>query len=67
MTLIHEVNARGQHRIVIVNDDKEVNAGEWSEAVDLAVNGKFFGNSDPGNGLPPGIFQVKEFTHQVLA
>lgn len=68
MTLIHEVNPEGQHRIVRVNDNGTNDAGDWAEGRDLARLEKWLANATPGiDGLPAGIFTVKGVDYQVLA
>ena len=66
MTLIHEHNPQGQHRIVLVKEDGTNEAGEWAETRVLATKGKWFANADVGTPLPPGIFTVREASYQVL-
>ena len=68
MTLIHEVNKEGQHRIVCVKDDGTNEVGEWAEGRDLAGLNDWRANTTPGiDGLPAGIFKAKEVPYQVLA
>ena len=67
MTLIHEMNLQGQHRIHIVEEGKEVDAGEWAQGHELAEHKGYFANSDFSNHLPPGIFRVREHAYQVVA
>ena len=67
ITLMHEIQENGQHRIVAVAEDGTNSVGKWAPAHELAQHLGLFGNTDYGNGLPPGIFQVKERPHQVLA
>ena len=66
LTLIHEHNAEGQHRIVIVAADGTNKPGEWVEARRLATNLHLFACADPSLGLPAGIFTCSEKPHQVL-
>lgn len=67
LTFMHEFNAEGQHRIVAVSTEGTNSAGEWVEARRLAQHLNLFANADPSNGLPAGIFTVREQAHQVLA
>lgn len=68
MTLIHELTAAGQHRIVQVNDDGTNKTGDWVETRELAELDKYLANaSAEHNGLPPGIFTVRECAYQSLA
>lgn len=66
ITLIHEVNKLGEHRIVAVSSDGTNSAGEWAAAHNLATHLDVLANADPDSGLPLGIFKVKEVAHQVL-
>lgn len=66
LTLIHEVNSLGEHRIVAVANDGTNGAGEWAPAHKLAFHLDVIANADPDNGLPLGIFKTKEVAHQVL-
>ena len=67
LTLIHEFNAKGQHRIVAVADDGTNSTGEWVSTTDFAHHLDLHANADPVNGLPAGIFKTREASHQVLA
>lgn len=66
VTLIHEHNA-GQHRIVAMASDGTNSASEWQELRNLCHHLDVVANADPDNGLPIGIFRVREVPHQVLA
>lgn len=67
LTLIHEFNSKGQHRIVCMSDDSTNSAGDWAEPHDLAHHLNLHASADPSNGLPAGIFTTSEKKHQVLA
>lgn len=67
LTVIHEFNASGQHRIVCVADDGTNKAGEWAPTADLATCLNLYANADPASPLPAGVFKVREVAHQVLA
>ena len=66
LTLIHEMTAAGQHRIVAVADDGTNSAGEWVETRQLAQHLDVLANADSTLPLPPGIFKVKEVPYQAL-
>lgn len=66
LTLLHEQNSAGQHRIVAVADDGTNKAGEWAPIAELATLLDCYANADPASPLPPGIFTVREKPHQVL-
>ena len=66
LTLIHESNSAGQHRIVAVASDGTNSSGEWQDVRKLAAHLDVFANSDADNSLPLGIFKVREVSHQVL-
>lgn len=67
LTLIHEHNATGQHRIIVMAEDGTNSSGPWAEAHQLAHHLDLHASADPSFGLPPGIFRTKELAHQVLA
>ena len=66
LTLIHETNNTGQHRIVAIATDGTNSNGDWQDVRKLASHLDTFANSDADNGLPLGIFKVREVFHQVL-
>ena len=66
ITLIHEVNGLGEHRIVAICSDGTNSAGEWAVAHKLASHLDVLANADPDSGLPLGVFKIKEVAHQVL-
>lgn len=67
MTLIHEYNDKGQHRIVAVADDGTNSHGDWAETHQIAQHLDLYACADPESGLPAGIFKTREVNHQVLA
>lgn len=67
LTLVHEMNSKGQHRIVAICDDGTNSAGEWVDTHELAQHLDVFANADFSNLLPPGIFKVREVSYQSLA
>ena len=66
LTLVHELTADAQHRIVAIADDGTNSVGEWAPVQKLAHHLDLHANADPSNGLPSGIFKSKEVKHQVL-
>lgn len=64
--VIHEIRNEGDHRLVAVEAEGTNTTGEWVRSTQLATLGPWFGNNDPSNGLPPGVFTVREYAHQVL-
>jgi len=67
LTYLHEHNASGQHRIVAVANDSTNSVGNWVDERNLARHLDLFANTDANNGLPMGIFKVREISAQVLA
>lgn len=67
LTLIHEMTADGQHRIVAVSDDGTNSTGEWVDTRQLATHLDVYANAGGVAVLPAGIFKVREVAHQVLA
>ena len=67
LTLLHEFNSKGQHRVVAVADDGTNSAGDWAEPHNFAHHLDVHANADPANGLPAGVFKTREVSHQVLA
>ena len=67
LTLIHEHNSAGQHRVVAVASDSTNSTGDWVDERNLAKHLDVYANADANNGLPMGIFKVREVPHQVLA
>lgn len=67
LTLLHEQDHAGRHRIVAIADDGTNKTGEWKPTTELATLLDLYANADPSSPLPPGIFTVKEKPHQVLA
>lgn len=65
--IVHELRNEGDHRLVIIKPDGTNIASEWARTTALAQLLGFFGNNDPSNGLPPGVFTVREVAHQILA
>ena len=63
-TVVHEVS-EGQHRIVVLQEDGSNEAGQWTDASNVAVNGKYFSITGE-SALPQGVFTVKSVPHQVL-
>lgn len=67
LTLIHEMTSDGRHRIVAVADDGTNSASEWVDTRQLAQHLDVYANAGGVDGLPAGIFKVREVNHQVLA
>lgn len=67
LTLIHEMTADGQHRIVAVADDGTNSAGEWVDTRSLAQHLDVLANAGGIKELPAGIFKTREVSYQVLA
>jgi hypothetical protein len=66
VTILHELNAAGQHRLVGVGSDGTNNPSEWVPQSQLLEHLGLWACADPSLGLPP-VFSVREREHQVLA
>ena len=66
LTIIHELNNLGQHRIVTVASNGTNSAGEWVSTVELALHLNLFASADPSKGLPE-VFTCREPAYQVLS
>ena len=66
LTVLHELNPQGQHRIVTVGNDGTNSAGEWFAVTELATHLDLWASADPSKGLPE-VFKVREVAHQVLS
>ena len=67
LTLLHEHNAAGQHRIVAVADDGTNKVGEWFPVAELATLLDLYASANPSLPVPAGVFTCREKAHQVLA
>jgi hypothetical protein len=65
ISLIQEVNAIGQHRIVIVKEGIPSHSG-WFEHHTIAVFGKYRGSLTGNAAFPQGIFTVTPVASEVL-
>ena len=64
--LIHEVNDKIQHRIVVVKNGV-VDAGTWREGHEIAVHKDgYYANLESKNPLPVGIFRVSRVQTQTV-
>lgn len=64
-TLVHEVNEKGQHRIVSFCTSAA--KGEWAAYTEIAVLGSYRAATDHFKGvLPLGVFMPKETSHLTL-
>lgn len=64
-TLIHEVNEKGQHRIV--SFATATAKGEWAAHTEIASLGSYRATTEHFKGvLPQGIFLTKEVAHLTL-
>jgi hypothetical protein len=66
LTVIHELNNSGQHRIVTVGSDGTNSAGEWFSTTELATHLDLWVSADPSKGLPE-VFKVRDTAYQVLS
>lgn len=67
LTIVHEYNSHGEHRLVALHSDGTSKTGDWVPVSDLAVLLNLYANGDPSNGLPPGVFRTMDVNHQTIA
>lgn len=67
VAILHEMEPTGRHRIVVIRDDGTNSVGDWFPNSEVAHHEGLFANANPDNGLPAGVFTVREVPHQVLA
>jgi len=65
INLIHESNAAGQHRIVVIKGGVP-NASRWYEHHTIAVHGKYRATLVGSEALPQGIFTVSPSIFETL-
>lgn len=66
VTVLHELNSCGQHRIVTVGSDGTNSTGEWFSTNELASHLNLWASADPSKGLPE-VFIVRDKAYQVLS
>lgn len=64
-SLIHELNALGQHRIVQIRNGIPTTS-PWFEYRQIAVFGQYRAVVAGSESLPTGIFKVSAAAHEVL-
>lgn len=67
--IVHEVNSKGQHRIVIQRSEpagivQEV--GDWAEHHEIATYRRYYGSMGYVPHLPRGIFTIGRCASQLL-
>lgn len=66
VTVLHELNNCGQHRIVTVGSDGTNSTSEWFSTNELATHLNLWASADPTKGLPE-VFTVRDHAYQVLS
>lgn len=67
--VIHEVNAKGQHRILLQRSEPSgivQEVGDWAEHHEIATYSRYYGSTGYVAHLPHGIFTVGRCAHQLL-
>lgn len=64
-SLIHEVNAIGQHRIVAIKGGVPSHS-PWFEYHSIAVFGRYRASLQGNAAIPQGVFTVAAVSHEVL-
>lgn len=67
MQLLHEYDAYGRHRIVMMRDDQPPVIGEWAAFTEIAILGQYRAATQYYlKYLPLGVFTVKGREHQLV-
>ncbi len=67
MNVIHEYDAQGKHRIVVIDANDKRTEGRWVEHRSLAQHKGYYAASDFYKGiLPEGVFRMNWVPHEVV-